>query len=119
MKTTATLSILVGAWLIVAAGPATAHESSHRDAERRAHHYVHYDYRVRRQHAMPRWLKRHRGFRHWYRHSRYERHRRLAWEVLWDIYTWERRYGRRYDRGVHAHDGYRGLKHKHRRGRRH
>jgi hypothetical protein len=119
MKTTASLSVLAGAWLIMAAGQAEAHGGPHREYSYRPHHHAHYDYRVRRHHAMPRWLKRHKGFRRWYRHSRYERNRRLGWDVLWDIYTWERRYGRRYDVVVDVYDGHRGWKRKHRRRYRH
>ena len=119
MKTTASLSILAGIWLAMTAGQAVAHDGPYRDGARRAHYDVHYDYRVRRSHAMPRWLKRHKGFRHWYRHSRYERHRRLAWETLWATYTWERRYGHRYDLVVDVHGGYRDGKRKHRKRRHH
>lgn len=112
MKTKASLTILVGVGLIAMAAPAAAHDVI-RDDVRRIHHDhygvrydVHYDYR---RGEMPRWLKRHRGFRHWYRHSRYERNRRMSWNRLWDIYTWERRHGARYDVRVDIYgDAYRG-----------
>lgn len=114
MKTRAGLSLVIGACLFMAAGHAAAHDGYHRDSAGRGYYDVHYDVRVYRGHSMPRWLKRHRGFRHWYRNSRYRYNRRLAWEGLWDIYRWERRYGRRYELRIDLHDHrYRG-RHRHR-----
>ncbi|MDJ0711968.1 MAG: hypothetical protein QNJ14_16385 [Woeseiaceae bacterium] len=60
------------------------------------HPYDHVD--VRRVKHMPRWLKRNRGFRHWYRHTPLKRNKRLAWNELFYIYKWERRWGRNYYR---------------------
>ena len=97
MKTKATLSILASAALLAVAAPAWAHGDVHRDRGYTVHYDVHHDYRVRDRHRMPRWMRRHDGFRHWYSHSRYQRDRQIAWNTLWDIYVWERRYDRRYD----------------------
>ena len=48
-----------------------------------------YQYDVRRAHKMPRWLKRDKAFRHWYKHTRLRRHRHLTWHRLFEIYRWE------------------------------
>ena len=113
MKTKASLPLLIGAWLFTASATATAHDGYHRDSASRGYHDVHYDVRVRRSHAMPRWLKRDRGFRHWYRQTRYQYNRRLGWEGLWDIYRFERRYARRHELRVDLHDRPRRGKGKH------
>ena len=47
---------------------------------------------VSRRHEMPRWLKRDRHFRHWYRRSPLRHYRQIGWKQLFDIYRWERRY---------------------------
>ena len=47
---------------------------------------------VLRRHEMPRWLKRNRHFRHWYRHSPLKRYRQIGWNQLFEVYRWERRY---------------------------
>ena len=46
----------------------------------------------RRRHDMPRWLRRNRDFRHWYRRSPLSDYRRISWRQLYEIYTWERHY---------------------------
>ena len=53
-----------------------------------------YYYEKKRAYRMPRWLKRNRSFRRWYRNSPYNRHHYLRWNELYDIYRWERRYYR-------------------------
>ena len=90
----------------MASGNASAHDGYHRDSAGHGYYDVYYDVRVHRAHAMPRWLKRKRGFRHWYRNSRYRYNRSLGWEGLWDIYRWERRHGRRYEVRIDLHDHY-------------
>ena len=104
MKAKVSLPLMLGAWLFMASATATAHDGYHRDYASRGYYDAHYDYRVRRSHHMPRWLKRNRGFRHWYRHSPYQYNRRVGWEGLWDIYRWERRYGARYEIRSDRHD---------------
>ena len=59
---------------------------------------------------MPRWLKRDKGFRHWYRHSPLKRDRRLAWHQLFDIYRFEIRFGRSYYRGSNYWNEYYALR---------
>ena len=69
-----------------------------------AYHHVYHD--ARRAHHMPRWLKHNRGFRHWYRHTPLKRDRRLAWNQLFDIYRFERRFGRNYYRSANYWNDY-------------
>ena len=118
MKTKVMLSMLGLAGLLAIHVPAAAHDRYRDDVRRPAHdlrYDAHYGYRDHRRHSMPRWLKRHKGFRHWYHHSRFKRHRRIAWERLWEIYTWERRHGYRYDVRVDDYGYGRGGKGKRRR----
>ena len=53
-----------------------------------------YDQHVQvvRRHDMPRWLKRDRQFRHWYRRSPLRHYRQIGWKQMFEIYRWERRY---------------------------
>ena len=105
----------LAASLLLAAGlfsldisPAAAHPQTDR-----VHVYNDgYRYESRRHNAMPRWLKRNRGFREWFRYSPLKRYRRISWNELYEIYRWERRYfGSRhyYPRGNKRgyRDGYR------------
>jgi len=68
-------------------------DSYSRDGYRRDH----YRPRYARENKMPRWLKRDRSFRHWFKHSKLRKNRRLSWHQLFDIYRWEYSY-RRYRR---------------------
>lgn len=68
-----------------------------------------YRYDVRRTHAMPRWLKRDKAFRHWYKHTRLKRHKHLTWHRLYNMYRWEsfeRRKHRRADRFARNYGDY-------------
>ena len=88
-----TLLMVSGVLLLTMATPVNAHEAGH-------HEYVQkdrYQHSNRRRSQMPRWLKRQKDFRYWYRHSRYQRRRAPGWARLFEIYEWERRYARRYD----------------------
>ncbi len=103
------LSLLLAAGLFgLDVSPAAAHPQADR-----VHVYSDgYRYESRRYDAMPRWLRRDQGFRHWYRHSPLKRYKRISWNELYDIYRWERRYfGSRhhYDRNRNRghRDGYR------------
>ncbi len=46
----------------------------------------------RRGHEMPRWLRRNRDFRHWYRRTPLSDYRQISWRALFEIYSWERSY---------------------------
>lgn len=56
---------------------------------------VGYYTKLRRHQTMPRWLKRDKSFRHWYKRSHYRQDRRLSWVALFEIYHWQRK-SRRY-----------------------
>ena len=92
MRIMALLS-LSSALLLAIAVPVNAHEVGYQEYAQKDR----YKHSYRRRSEMPRWLKRQKAFRHWYRHSRYQRRRVLSWARLFEIYEWERRYARRYD----------------------
>ncbi len=85
-------TLLAGALLLLEAPDAAAHKQVRNHPQA----WAHYGMEHRRAHQMPRWLKRNKSFRHWYRHSSVSRDRRLSWHQLFDIYRWERSYKRRY-----------------------
>ena len=86
MKRLTAVLILACASLFVLPAPAGAHD---RVASSR-----HFAITVHRSSAMPLWLRRHDGFRHWYAHSTLRSNRGLDWWQLYDIYRWELRYHR-------------------------
>ena len=82
-----TIGLLLAAGLnFVDVTPAEAHSG----VERVRVHDQHVQ--VVRRHEMPRWLKRDRQFRHWYRRSPLRHYRQISWRQLLEIYRWERRY---------------------------
>lgn len=108
-----TVALMAGGLLLLDSPEAAAHDES-----RYSHYSKHYQADLHRRHQMPRWLKRDRAFRHWYKHSRLRRHSQLSWHRLFDIYQWEkvdRRMHRRADRFARKHDNYRELDSRHRR----
>ena len=107
------LATIVAAGLTVGTMPEAAAHTEVRGAQsgpayekrdRRAHsrdYYERNDYRSNRgrdyyQHKrvgkMPKWLKRKKSFRRWYKDSPITRYRFLSWNQLYDIYRWERSY---------------------------
>lgn len=105
-------TLLIGSLFLLDSPAAEAHGGAH-GHKSKSHHYSRsydrdYYYSDRRHRSvrhyrtgkLPRWLKRERGFRNWYKHSRYRYNRRLSWQRLFDIYLWEydrrRRYYRHY-----------------------
>lgn len=88
-----TLLMISGGLFLTMAAPVKAHEAGYYVHDQNDRYYNTY----RRRSEMPRWLKRQKAFRHWYRHSRFQRRRALSWARLFEIYQWERRYTRRYD----------------------
>jgi len=103
-------SVLACGLLLLHAPEAVAHEARHsehltttynthgRDSFRRdryrdsCRHDFRSDYqdsRYERAHKMPRWLKRNRSFRHWFKHTRLRKNRHLSWHELFDIYRWQ------------------------------
>ena len=80
--------LLAASLFLVNVTPAAAHQEVNR-----VNMYADRYYSDRRHHnEMPRWLKRDRQFRHWYRHTPLKRIRRLGWSQLYEIYRWERAY---------------------------
>lgn len=106
MKTKRLLMSGAAVFLILSAASASAHDSGHqhrdrdndRYDDRREHRYYaapkprHHYYT--RSNKMPRWLKKHREFKSWYKQTRFKRNRSLSWNRLYDIYAWERRHHR-------------------------
>ena len=99
-----TAAVIAGGLMLLNSPEAAAHKEVRNAYQPSAHYYAHVD--VRRAHHMPRWLKRNKGFRHWYRHTPLKRDRRLAWHQLFDIYRFERRFGRNYYRSANYWNDY-------------
>jgi len=89
-----TLPIIVGLGILLAYAPAAqAHKADYRPR-------VTYDYYFAydRSYSVPRWVRKDRGFRQWFLHSRYSHAghaRRQNWHRLYDLYL--------YDRQMHRH----------------
>ncbi len=80
-----TLPILFGLGILLAgASTAEAHNIDHRP---RVTHGVNFAYD--RGYAEPRWVRRDRGFRQWFSHSRYRYARRQNWDRLYDLYSFD------------------------------
>ncbi len=106
--------------LLLAAGlffidvtPAAAHQV----ADNVRVHGNGYHAEFRRRQEMPRWLRRNRDFRHWYRRSPLADYRRISWRQLFEIYSWERSYFE--SRYYFEHDGHHGRRDRDRRRNRH
>jgi hypothetical protein len=89
-----TTALIAGGLMLINSPEAAAHKEVRHTYQPPAYYQID----VRRSDRMPRWLKHDRTFRKWYRHSRLKRDRRLAWNQLYDIYRWERRWGKTYYR---------------------
>ena len=94
---------LAGSFLLLNSPEAAAHKEVRNVYDSPAHYHPYDRVHVRRAKHMPRWLQRKHGFRHWYRHTPLKRNKRLAWSELFEIYRWERRWGRIYYR---SYDGW-------------
>lgn len=100
-------TLLAGGLLLANAPDAAAHsEVRNIHIVPTRHHVV-----VHRAEHMPRWLKRNKSFRHWYRHSPLKWRRHLSWHELYDVFVWERAgyrnrgyHGRHYDEGRYDDD---------------
>ena len=103
-----TAAVIAGGLMLLNSPEAAAHKEVRNTYQPSVHYYTHID--VHRSHKMPRWLKRNKGFRHWYRHSPLKRDRRLAWHQLFDIYRFERRFGRNYYRSANYWNDYYALR---------
>ena len=109
MKQQIGMLIFLGSLALAAAPQADAHgyDQNRYDSASR------YRADVRRARHMPRWLRRDKGFRHWYWQSSLQRNYLLAWPHLLAIYRWERHYSQHrsrhgyYDYRYHDYDWYR------------
>ena len=89
-----TTALIAGGLMLMNSPEAAAHKEVRTVYQPPAYYQVD----VRRSGQMPRWLRRDHAFSKWYKHTRLKRDRRLAWNQLFDIYRWERRWGRSYYR---------------------
>jgi len=80
--------LLAASLFILDVSPAAAHPGVDSTRGYRDAHHV----EVARHNGMPKWLKRNKRFRHWYRQSPLKRYRRISWNQLYEIYRWERNY---------------------------
>ncbi len=111
--------------LLLAAGlffidvtPAAAHQAADNVRVQGPGHGYHAEFR--RRHEMPRWLRRNRDFRHWYRRSPLSDYRQISWRQLFEIYSWERSYFEsRYYVDYDDYDGHHGRRDRDRRRHRH
>ena len=101
-----TTAVIAGGLLLMNSPEAAAHKEVRNTYQPPAHHHTYRHIDVRRPKHMPRWLKRDRAFRYWYRHTPLKRDRRLAWHQLFDIYRFERRYGVTYYRSHNYWEDY-------------
>ena len=102
-----TAAVIAGGLMLLNSPEAAAHKEVRNVYQPSAHYYTHIDVRS---HHMPRWLKRNKGFRHWYRHTPLKRDRHLAWHQLFDIYRFERRFGHNYHRSANYWNDYYALR---------
>lgn len=96
-----TMLVFLGSLALAAAPQADAHGYG----QNRYDSTSRYRADVRRARPMPHWLRRDKGFHHWYRQSSLRRNYFLAWPQLLAIYRWERGYAQH--RSRHEYHGYR------------
>ena len=99
MNKIVTVALIAGGLLLLDAPEAAAHKEVRNSYQPPAYYHL----EARRGKHMPLWLKRNRSFRHWYKHTRLRRDRRLAWHQLFNIYRWERSALREHRRGHRRH----------------
>ena len=80
--------LLAGSLFLIDISPAAAHHGADRVGVYRDYYAV----EIRHKKNMPKWLKRNRQFRHWYRHTPLKHYRRIGWTDMYKIYRWEKRY---------------------------
>jgi hypothetical protein len=98
MNKVMTIALIAGGLMLLNSPEAAAHKEVRSTYQPQAYHHTYSRIDVRRPKHMPRWLKRNQAFRHWYKRTKVKRDRRLAWHELFEIYRWERRFGRSYYR---------------------
>ena len=104
-----TLPIIVGLGILLAYAPAAqAHKPDYRPRVTHDYYFA-YDRSV----AVPRWVRKDRGFRQWFLHSRYSHAghaRRQNWHRLYDLYLYDKqkhRHSRSYYRSGTRYRDYR------------
>jgi len=93
-----TTALVAGGLMLMNSPEAAAHKEVRNVYQPSAYNLPYKRIDERRSHDMPRWLKRDHSFRKWYKRTPLKRDRRLAWNQLFDIYRWERHWGRTYHR---------------------
>jgi hypothetical protein len=98
-----TLPVILGMGILVAFAPmAEAHKIDHRPRITHDFYFAHDS-----GYAVPRWVRKDRGFHQWFMYSRYRHARRQNWHRLYDLYLYDRQKHR------HSHSYYRsGKKHR-------
>jgi len=100
--------VFAGGLMLMNSPEAAAHQEVRNLHDSRT--YAHLEWH--RPAQMPGWLHRNKAFRHWYARTPLQRDRRFAWEQLFEIYSWELRWGQTYYRSdsywrdyyAHRHD---------------
>lgn len=117
MNKVMTTALVAGGLMLINSPEAAAHKEVRHVHQPPAYYHYYPGVEVRRSRHMPRWLKRNDAFRYWYRHTPLRWNARIAWDELFDIYRWERRYATRFDRRYRDYDDYRRRGHRHDRDR--
>ena len=117
MNKVMTTALIAGGLMLINSPEAAAHTEVRHTHQPPAYYQYYPGVDVRRPQHMPRWLHRNDSFRRWYRHTPLRRNIWVAWEELYSIYRWERRYGHRFDRRYRDHDDYHRRDDHHDRGR--
>jgi len=117
MNKVMTTALIAGGLLLINAPEAAAHKEVRNTHQAPAYYHYYPGVDVRRPRHMPRWLHRNDSFRRWYRHTPLRRNVWVAWDELYHIYRWERRYGQRFDRRHRGYDEYRRRDDRHNRGK--
>lgn len=99
-------ALVAGGLMLMNSPEAAAHKEVRNVYQPPAYHHSHARVDLRRTDHMPRWLKRDKSFRNWYRNTPVKRNQRLDWHQLFDIYRWERQWGRAYYRSNNYWDDY-------------
>jgi hypothetical protein len=102
------IALAAGSLLLLDSTPAAAHNDARDKHSRSDDHYSrsydrdfktyrghrrgYYETRYKRSKHMPRWLKKDRAFRHWYKHTHLRANYRISWNQLFDIYIYEHRF---------------------------
>lgn len=107
-----TAAVVAGGLMLLNSPEAAAHQEARNMYQLPAHYRAYAYVDVRRPKHMPSWMKRDKGFKYWYRHSSLKRNWRLGWHQLFEIYRFERRFGRTYSRSDNYWNDYYEYRHR-------